>query len=79
MHVLQVYYLEVYQSLTNFYLNITSFSKNIKFVTLSKMTKKLQRMTPNPTPILPILILPQIVAKIGAENPKNYPLFMVGL
>ncbi len=33
MYVLQVYYLKKYQSLTNFYQHITSFSKNIKFVT----------------------------------------------
>jgi hypothetical protein len=33
MYVLQVYYLKVYQSLKKFYLNITSFLKNIKFVT----------------------------------------------
>ncbi len=31
MYRLQVYYLKVYQSLTNFYLNITIFSENIKF------------------------------------------------
>jgi hypothetical protein len=31
--ILQVYNLKVYQSLTIFYLNITSFSKNIKLVT----------------------------------------------
>ena len=37
MYVLQVYYLKVYQSLTNFYLNITSFSKGIKFVTPKQM------------------------------------------
>jgi hypothetical protein len=35
MYVLQVDYLKIYQSLTNFYRNITSFSKNIKFVTLT--------------------------------------------
>jgi hypothetical protein len=29
MYVLQVYYLKVYQSLTNFYPNITSFLKNV--------------------------------------------------
>ncbi len=30
------------------------------------------------TPILPTPILPQIVAKMPTQNPKNYPLFMVG-
>jgi hypothetical protein len=34
------------------------------------MTKKLQRMT-----ILPIPILSQIVAKIHPKKPKNYPAF----
>jgi hypothetical protein len=33
MCVLQVNYLKVYQSLTNFYLNIASLSKNINIVT----------------------------------------------
>jgi hypothetical protein len=55
MYVLQVNYLKVYQSLTNFYLNITSFSKNIKFVTTT-----LQE-APRKSPGSPVSVVTQLV------------------